>query len=239
MIGRVVLVRLTSLKNFSKVHIFWGLTSSRPAKIGVRCFLIPGRGNVWKKSKEQIWDEVEWQFCEIVSHPVREDKSGAVPGSTGSARSQQFAPRRSPRSPEKTTLKSFNTCQTEAVFLKLCIIPPFSWWCSTSSPCYGDHQTVGKEDCQWPRGRESPDWENIKDLHQRRCWHKLLSLIRCKISADDDQLFWLSDKLHLMNCKHNTPMLHRSTVAPNVLPTGFLRTARSYISGRIQVTALL
>ena len=32
-------------------------------------------------------------------------------------------------------------------------------------------------------------------------------------------------------------MLHRSTVAPNVLPTGFLRTARSYISGRIQVTA--
>ena len=50
-------VRLTSLKNFSKVHIFWGLTSSRPAKIGVRCFLIPGRANVWKKSKEQIWDE--------------------------------------------------------------------------------------------------------------------------------------------------------------------------------------
>ena len=111
MIGRVVLVRLTSLKNFSKVHIFWGLTSSRPAKIGVRCFLIPGRGNVWKKSKEQIWDEVEWQFCEIVSHPVREDKSGAVPGSTGSGRSQQFAPRRSRRLPEKTTLKSFNTCQ--------------------------------------------------------------------------------------------------------------------------------
>ena len=32
-------------------------------------------------------------------------------------------------------------------------------------------------------------------------------------------------------------MLHRSTVAPNVLPTGFLRTARSYISGQIQVTA--
>ena len=104
-------VRLTSLKNFSKVHIFWGLTSSRPAKIGVRCFLIPGRGNVWKKSKEQIWDEMEWKFCEIVSHPVREDKSGAAPDSTGSARSQQFAPRRSPHSPEKTTLKSFNTCQ--------------------------------------------------------------------------------------------------------------------------------
>ena len=34
-----------------------------------------------------------------------------------------------------------------------------------------------------------------------------------------------------------TPMLHRSTVAPNVLPTGFLRTARSYISGWIQFTA--
>ena len=79
----------------------------------------------------------------------------------------------------------------EAVFLWLCIKPPFSWWCSTSSPCYGDHQTVGKEDCQWPRGRESPDWENIKDLHLRRCGHWLLSLIRCKISADDDQLFWL------------------------------------------------
>ena len=105
MLRRVVLVRLTSLKNFSKVHIFWGLTSSRPAKIGVRCFLIPGRGNVWKKSKEQIWDEVEWQFCEIVSHPVREDKSGAAPDSTGSGRSQQFAPLISPHSPEKTTLK--------------------------------------------------------------------------------------------------------------------------------------
>ena len=34
-----------------------------------------------------------------------------------------------------------------------------------------------------------------------------------------------------------TPMLQRSTVAPNVLPTGFLRTARSYISGRIKFTA--
>ena len=40
--GSVKSSYLTSLKNFSKVHIFWGLTSRRPARIGVRCFLIPG-----------------------------------------------------------------------------------------------------------------------------------------------------------------------------------------------------
>jgi len=34
-------IRVTSEKNFSKVHIRWGLTSKSPASRGVTCFLIP------------------------------------------------------------------------------------------------------------------------------------------------------------------------------------------------------
>ena len=54
--GELVVVKgcqLTSLKNFSKVHIFWGLTSRRPARIGVRCFLIPACEQIFKEEETE------------------------------------------------------------------------------------------------------------------------------------------------------------------------------------------